>query len=278
MGHRRANCFYPRPIARRITLFVVLLLLWPTWATPAMGAGGPPEKPKDPSPAAVPGELIVGFTPGTSEGAQEVTVASRGGQTVSDNDRFNFRVVKLPAGRQASDEIAAYLKDPAVRYAEPNYLYHTTAEPDDPLYLDGWHWGLHNTGQPIQGQEGVADADIDAPEAWDITTGSQDIVVGVVDSGIDYTHPDLADNIWSAPAGWNLRGCGPGTHGFRSVGGVTSCDPADDNGHGTHVAGTIGAEGNNDTGVVGVNWQRPADGAQVPSPRTAADRPPTRSA
>jgi subtilisin family serine protease len=244
-------------VVRAVSLVVALLLLWPTWATPAAHASGPPEKPTAPpvNHPAVPDELIVGFKPGTEASAQDVTVAARGGQTQSANERFAFRVVKVGPGKRASDEIAEYIKDPAVRYVEPNYLYRTVSDPNDPRYADGSLWGLRNTGQSVGGQAGVADADIDAELAWATTTGSQGVVVGVVDSGIDYTHPDLAANIWSAPAGWNLRGCGPGTHGFRQAQGLTNCNPLDDDGHGTHVAGTIGARGDNATGGVGVNWQ-----------------------
>ncbi len=101
----------------------------------------------------------------------------------------------------------------------------------------GYLWGLHNTGQSVGGQTGYADADIDAPEAWAVTTGSPSVVVGVVDTGVDYTHPDLAANM---------------VGGYNAITGTTN--PMDDHSHGTHCAGTIGAVGNNGIGVVGVNW------------------------
>jgi len=126
--------------------------------------------------------------------------------------------------------------------------------PDDPRYGD--LYGLHNTGQ----SGGSADADIDAPEAWQVSTGSRDVIVGVVDTGIDYTHPDLAANIWVNPgeiAGNGLDDDGNGfvddVHGYDFVN--NDGDPFDDNGHGTHVAGTIGGVGNNGIGVTGVNWE-----------------------
>jgi subtilisin family serine protease len=242
---------------RAISLVVALLLLWPAWAVPSVGASAPPAKPTDPPGKypAVPGELIVGFHPGVNVAARDQAITRRGGKTVATNERFAFHVVQVAPGVQAVDEIDEYLKNPAVRYVEPNYLYRSTVEPNDPNYANGALWGLHNTGQSIDGQTGIADADIDGPEAWATTTGSQNVVVGVVDTGIDYNHPDLAPNIWSAPAGWTLNGCAPGTHGYRIANGVTSCDPMDDEGHGTHVSGTIGARGNDSTGVVGVNWQ-----------------------
>src|SRR5204862_4204226 len=105
---------------------------------------------------------------------------------------------------------------------------------------------------------GTPGADIHAVPAWDRALGSRNTVVGIVDTGIDYTHPDLAANVWSAPRTFTLNvggltiTCAAGTHGFNAI--TRSCDPFDDHFHGTHVGGTIGAAGNNGVGVVGVNW------------------------
>jgi len=145
---------------------------------------------------------------------------------------------------------------PGVQYAEPNYVLRTTLTPNDTQF--GELWGLNNTGQTISGQTGVPDADIDAVEAWDVSTGSSSIVVGVIDSGVDYNHPDLAANIWSAPSAFSVTiggqtiNCPAGSHGFNAIN--NTCNPLDDNNHGTHCAGTIGARGNNAAGVAGVNW------------------------
>lgn len=145
---------------------------------------------------------------------------------------------------------------PDVEYAEPNYIVRANAVPNDARWSE--LWGLRNTGQNIQGTVGTAGVDVDAVPAWDLTTGSRKIVVGVIDTGIDYNHPDLAANMWSAPTafsvvigGQTIR-CAAGTHGFNAI--AKTCDPMDENNHGTHVAGTIGAVGNNGTGVAGVNW------------------------
>jgi subtilisin family serine protease len=148
--------------------------------------------------------------------------------------------------------------EPAVLYAEPNYFVHivdnpTTTPPNDPSFAA--EWGLQNTGQT----GGLPHADIDAVSAWAISTGSHNVVIGVVDTGIDYTHPDLQPNIWSAPAAYTLTfapgdilSCPAGSHGYDAI--LNTCDPMDQNNHGTHVAGTIGATGDNGQGTVGVNW------------------------
>lgn len=152
--------------------------------------------------------------------------------------------------------IEALSRDPDVLVVEPNYVLRTTATPNDPSFTS--LWGLNNTGQTISSQVGLAGADIDATRAWDTTKGSASVVVGVVDTGVNYNHPDLAANMWKAPAsftvtvgGLNIT-CAAGTSGFNAI--LKTCDPMDDNNHGTHVAGTIGAVGNNGTGVAGVNW------------------------
>jgi subtilisin family serine protease len=147
-------------------------------------------------------------------------------------------------------------KFPGVEYIEPNYIVHTQLTPNDTQF--GQLWGMNNTGQTVSGQTGIAGADISAVEAWDVSTGSSNIVVGVIDTGVDYNHPDLAANIWSAPASFTVTvggqtiTCPAGSHGFNAV--ANTCNPLDDNNHGTHTSGTIGARGNNASGVVGVNW------------------------
>ncbi len=165
--------------------------------------------------------------------------------------------VKLPRWMTVEAALEIYLDDRDVEYAEPNYYRHTCAIPDDTDF--DLLWGLHNTGQYVHGTSGAPDADIDAPEAWDITTGSSDIVIAVVDTGVDYSHPDLSNNIWSNTGetpdneidddgngyvddvlGWDFFG--------------NDKDPMDLNGHGTHMAGITAAEGDNAIGITGVCW------------------------
>ncbi len=145
-------------------------------------------------------------------------------------------------------------KNPFVEYAEPDYYrYAKTTLPNDTRFSD--LWGLHNTGQ----NNGKADADIDAPEAWDLTTGSPDVVVAVIDSGVDYNHEDLRANMWRNPGeilGNGIDDDGNGYvddyHGIDAIN--NSGDPMDDDGHGTHASGSIAAVGNNGIGVTGVCW------------------------
>ena len=147
---------------------------------------------------------------------------------------------------------------PGVRYAEPDCIVCLDDTfPDDPRFSE--LWGLHNMGQ----DDGRPDADIDAPEVWEITTGSQSVVVAVIDSGVDHTHVDLAANMWVNPGESgdgketdgidnDFNGYVDDVHGYDVR--YDDPDPSDGSGHGTHVAGTIAAVGDNATGVVGVSW------------------------
>jgi len=147
-----------------------------------------------------------------------------------------------------------------VLYAEPDYVITAAAVPADPQFTN--QWAFRNVGQCVNGTCGTAGADIHAAAAWDIATGSTRAVIGIVDSGFDYTQPDLAPNVWTLPTALtvsfhnSLVTCPAGSHGFQSIDGALSCDPmaAGAAAHGTHVAGIAGAAGNNATGIAGVNW------------------------
>jgi subtilisin family serine protease len=160
--------------------------------------------------------------------------------------------------QSAAALLRAFSRHPLVDFVEPNYVVHTTDTiPNDAQFNQ--LYGLQNTGQTINGVVGFPFADMGAIKAWDITTGSRNVVVAITDTGIDYQHPDLVANVWTAPKAFNLTfgsttyNCPAGSRGFNLI--TLACDPNDDNFHGTHVAGMIGASGNNQTGVAGVNWQ-----------------------
>ena len=164
-----------------------------------------------------------------------------------------FYALSTP-GASTQDVLGWAARTTGVSYVEPDFAIAPTIASNDPSR--GQLWGLDNTGQ----SGGVVDADIDAPEAWNTTTGSRSVVVAVIDTGMDYNHPDLAANTWRNPGEVAGDGIDNDRNGF--VDDVTGwdfanndADPMDDNGHGSHVSGSIGAVGNNGIGVVGVNWQ-----------------------
>jgi thermitase len=162
-------------------------------------------------------------------------------------------VLQVPPGR-VSSTIKLLKSLDAIRYAEPDYLQTLAAGalPND-TYI-GNQWAIQNNGQSVNGVTGIAGADERLPPAWTVTTGTNAVVVAIVDTGVQYSHPDLLTNMWNNPGG--IGGCPAGTHGYNVL--TLTCDPMDDDtsygGHGTHVAGIVGAVANNATGVAGVNW------------------------
>jgi subtilisin family serine protease len=205
----------------------------------------------------------VRFRPGTSTADRATANQAERAQEIRSLRVPRVFLLRLPAGREVGEAAAAYERKPNVEYAEPNFIDRPAATvPNDPSF--GQLWGLHNTGQSVNGTSGTVDADVDAPEAWDLGTGGLGVTVGVADTGIAYDHPDLASNIWtnSAESGGGKESNGidddgngwiDDVHGYDFVAGDS--DPRDDQDHGSHVAGTIGAVGNNGVGVTGVNWQ-----------------------
>lgn len=197
------------------------------------------------------GKLLIGFNETADRNHQKLAVASVGA-TEEKVIGKGVHVLQVLPGHEMQT-IEALKGRPEIRYAEPDYLQTLSATPNDPSF--SLQWGFLNTGQSVKGTTGVAGADESATKAWNVTTGSRSIVVAVVDTGIQYNHPDLAANVWSNPGG--INGCAAGTHGYNVLN--STCDPLDDdtvyNGHGSHVAGIIGAVSNNGIGVAGVNWQ-----------------------
>jgi subtilisin family serine protease len=240
---------------RRIPLLLVVLAGVLALGGPASHAA-PAKKPS----RTVPGELLVGFRSDVSPGQQKQILKAAGLDEKKNWSRIHGSLAHTVSG-DVSTAIAKLQQDPRVRYAEPNFVIEADALPNDPSF--GNDWGLNNTGQAVNGSPGTPDADIDAPEAWNVTTGSSNVTVAVIDTGVDWTHPDLSSQIWVNP-GENCPGCRndgidndhngyvDDWHGWDFAN--NDNNPMDDHGHGTHVAGTIGAAGNNGTGVAGVNW------------------------
>jgi serine protease len=165
-------------------------------------------------------------------------------------------VVKLPPGLAMAEALGHYRGHPDVEYAEPDYILSANLVPNDPQYADGTLWALNNTGQ----NGGQNDADIDAPEAWTLRSDAPQVIVAVVDTGVRFTHEDLAANMWRNPGEVAGNGVDDDRNGYvDDVHGISALDatgyPMDGNGHGSHVAGIIAAAGNNGRGIVGVAWR-----------------------
>ncbi|WP_172825510.1 putative Ig domain-containing protein [Geobacter sp. DSM 9736] len=187
-------------------------------------------------------EILVKFRENVSEVTRQKVHLKHGSKKIREFLSKRLHHVKIKAGISIEDAIRHYESDPEVEYAEPDFLYSHHLVPNDSGYSQ--QWGLMK---------------IDAPTAWDTATGSNATVVAVIDSGVDYTHPDLAPNMWTNSgeiAGNGLDDDGNGyvddIYGINPFSGTS--DPMDENGHGTHVAGIIGAAGNNGEGVAGVTW------------------------
>jgi subtilisin family serine protease len=240
---------------------VVAVVLALTLAGGSGAARDPDKAPPGQARKQVPGELIVKFRTGVTVSKKDEALAAAGlkaKKKLTADGR-----TELAAGDPAASELALKKlgSDPRVAYAEPNFVVSALRTPNDPSF--GQLWGLVNAGQTVDGAAGTADADIDADLAWDVSTGSAASVVGIIDTGVDFSHPDLAGAAWINP-GENCTGCRANGVDDDGNGYVDDWrgwdfvnednDPFDDHGHGTHVAGTIAAAGNNGVGVAGINW------------------------
>jgi subtilisin family serine protease len=179
-------------------------------------------------------------------------------------DFVHAEVVKIPNGKNVSFYIKELKKDPSIQSVQPNYKYYTSDINYAPNYYSNL-WGINNTGQEINKIPGVKDIDIDGPEARAKLSGLKEVVVGVIDTGVDINHPDLKNAIWANPKEIPNDGIDNDKNGYiDDVHGWdfyhndnTVYDLFDGDEHGTHVSGTIAAvlEGtttNENKGVVGV--------------------------
>jgi subtilisin family serine protease/DNA-binding beta-propeller fold protein YncE len=244
----------PRGVARRLLYLLAAVVagaalgLVPASTPPSPPGGGPARyRPH------LPGELLLKFK---KQALPSDRAAVRAQVAARRLRRFRSGAEHWKLGRGLTTEKAVALleRHPHLEYVEPNYVVSADLIPDDPSFPT--LWGLRNTGQT----GGTPGADIDVERAWDATTGSRAVVVGVIDTGIDCGHPDLAANIWTNSG--EVPGNGIDDDGNGYIDDVRGWDfvnddndPTDDHGHGTHVAGTIGAVGDNAVGVAGINWE-----------------------
>lgn len=257
-------------------LFAVCLLLFSVFNAVAQQK---PERPRF-----VPGEVVVKYKAGVSQEIQQAGLVAAGLNIVRRNEQLGFVRCELAAktqgltvtAMQVHSAVQACQADPNIEYAEPNYLYYTQEIPTstDPAQEDKPLLMSFNPQTPVipndprfsslYAMQNGNDNDIDAPEAWATQTGSASVLVALIDTGVDYNHEDLQANMWrnagESGGGKENNGLDDDGNGYKDdyrgwnfV--LGSNDPFDDNQHGTHVAGTIGAIGNNGKGVVGVNWR-----------------------
>jgi subtilisin family serine protease len=194
----------------------------------------------------VPGEVLVKFKSAAIARERTSSVAAFGHTILAHLDQSGWTHVKLGAGQLVTEALVAYQSDPKVEYVQPNYIYHAAAVPNDTQY--GQLWAFKNTGQIVTTgtylpKSGTPGDDINIEPAWGHITDCSSVVVAVVDSGVNYNQEDLAANMWNGGPNFPNHG-----HDFVD----DDNDPMDLNGHGTHVAGIIGAVGSNNQGTTGV--------------------------
>ena len=253
---------------RRPTAMLCLTALTATGLALATPAGAAPPAAGSAAagaPAAAPGEVVVGYVGGATapqrERARGRAAAVRAERVVAARaGRAEVELVRLPAGKDRAAAIRQLEADPAVAYAEPNWTYTRAATATDPYVTDGRLWGMYGDASKPANAYGSQ-----AAEAWaNGHTGSSSVYVGVIDEGIQFTHPELSGNVWTNPFdpvdGKDNDGNGyvDDVHGYDFANSDTSIYDGGTRGslddHGTHVSGTIAGKANNGAGVAGVTW------------------------
>jgi len=230
-----------------LALAVLVLLIAATLVSPRIESG----RAIDQQAEVVPGELVVTFTPKATEFNEERALARTRGEVEQRIESIDGVVISIDPDR-TDQTIRKLAHERFVQSVEPNYVVRAARLPNDDSFGD--QWGLRNLGH----FDGKVGADVAAPAAWDITIGGS-VPVAVIDTGVAFKHPDLSGNAWANP-GDPVNGADDDDDGFDdNVNGADflngDAEPDDDGGHGTHVAGIIGAQGNNSVGIAGVNWE-----------------------
>jgi outer membrane protein assembly factor BamB/subtilisin family serine protease len=158
----------------------------------------------------------------------------------------DLRIIEVDPAERTEDALQRLRATGRYEFVEPDYIRQVATEPTDPQFVSGALWVLKNTGL----SNGLVGADIKATAAWDLITQAPNVVVAVVDTGVNINHEELAGNIWRNPSPTFGD-----VNGARFISDVQNGDVTDDNGHGTHVAGIIGAIGNNAAGIAGIAWR-----------------------
>lgn len=214
---------------------------------------------KGPAVESVPGEYLVQLKQSVKTSRLSTMANILGGQILRVMPQQNILVLKRSEIENAQAVAKTLSALPQVAVAEPNYIYRINKTPNDPDLSK--LWGIKNVGQEDSSKSiGVEGVDVGAEQAWDIQTGSDQVVVAVIDTGLDYTHEDLKENAWTNEAEANGKdgvdddnnGYIDDIHGYDFVN--NDGDPMDDHGHGSHCSGTIGAKGDDGKGIVGVAW------------------------
>ena len=195
--------------------------------------------PRNTQPRFADDRILVKFKPKVSEQSKIEAVQATNSQILKRISQFDIFLILIPQGTPVEEMVYAYERNPDVEYAEPDYRTRITVTPNDTLF--NYQYSLNNKGQAIGipgSPQGKSSADIKATAGWEETTGLEEVIIAIVDTGVDLKHPDLINKLYS--------------HGYDFVNDDDEAD--DDHGHGTHVAGTAAAETNNNEGIAGVAW------------------------